>query len=80
MFSHTKNSGGEGVRTPDPRLAKPMLSQLSYTPKWSGRQDSNLRPSGPKPDALPDCATPRWSHLSDSNRRPSDYKSEALAN
>ena len=32
MFSHTKNSGGEGVRTPDPRLAKPMLSQLSYTP------------------------------------------------
>ena len=27
--------------------------------KWSGRQDSNLRPSGPKPDALPGCATPR---------------------
>jgi hypothetical protein len=26
---------------------------------WSGRQDSNLRPSGPKPDALPGCATPR---------------------
>ena len=26
---------------------------------WSGRQDLNLRPSGPKPDALPDCATPR---------------------
>ena len=26
---------------------------------WSGRQDSNLRPSGPKPDALPACATPR---------------------
>jgi hypothetical protein len=25
----------------------------------SGRQDSNLRPSGPKPDALPGCATPR---------------------
>src|SRR3990172_4026573 len=29
--------------------------------KWSGQQDSNLRPSGPKPDALPDCAMPRWS-------------------
>src|SRR4051794_37797360 len=29
--------------------------------RWSGRQDSNLRPSGPKPDALPDCATPRRS-------------------
>ena len=27
--------------------------------KWSGRQDLNLRPSGPKPDALPGCATPR---------------------
>ena len=25
----------------------------------SGRQDLNLRPSGPQPDALPDCATPR---------------------
>ena len=24
--------GAEGSRTPDPRLAKPMLSQLSYTP------------------------------------------------
>ena len=29
------------------------------TKRVSGRQDSNLRPSGPKPDALPDCATPR---------------------
>ena len=27
--------------------------------KWSGRQDSNLRPSVPKTDALPGCATPR---------------------
>src|ERR1035437_6458312 len=25
----------------------------------SGRQDSNLRPPGPQPGALPDCATPR---------------------
>ena len=24
-----------------------------------GAADLNLRPSGPKPDALPDCATPR---------------------
>ena len=30
---------------------------------WSGRQDLNLRPSGPKPDALPGCATPRSSVL-----------------
>ena len=35
---------------------------LNYTRMkflWSGRQDSNLRPSGPKPDALPSCATSR---------------------
>ncbi len=31
------------------------------TTYWSGRRDSNPRPSGPKPDALPDCATPRLS-------------------
>ena len=28
----------------------------------SGRQDSNLRPPGPKPGALPDCATPRFAN------------------
>ncbi len=27
--------------------------------KWSGQGDSNTRPSGPKPDALPGCAMPR---------------------
>ena len=26
---------------------------------WSGRLDSNQRPLGPKPSALPGCATPR---------------------
>ena len=31
--------------------------------KWSERQDSNLRPSGPKPDALPSCATFRTNLL-----------------
>lgn len=28
--------------------------------KWSGRQDSNLRPPGPKPGALPNWATPGY--------------------
>ena len=32
--------------------------------KWSERKDSNLRPSGPKPDALPDCATLRQASYS----------------
>src|SRR5438309_1351191 len=27
--------------------------------KWSGREDSNLRPPAPEAGALPDCATPR---------------------
>jgi hypothetical protein len=39
-------SGDEGTRTPDFRLAKAALSQLSYIPKtgkWAF-QDSNLRP------------------------------------
>ena len=27
------NSGDEGIRTPDPLLARQVLSQLSYTPK-----------------------------------------------
>ena len=30
---------------------------------WSGRQDSNLRPPGHKPGALPSCATPRSTYL-----------------
>ena len=28
--------------------------------KWSGWQDLNPRPTGPKPVALPNCATPRY--------------------
>lgn len=31
----------------------------SYMFFWSGRHDSNMRPSDPKSDALPGCATPR---------------------
>ncbi len=35
------------------------LERLASGLKWSGREDSNLRPPGPEPGALPDCATPR---------------------
>src|SRR6266705_127246 len=41
-------------------LATALLWQGA--PELSGRADSNRRPSGPKPDALPDCATPRCHH------------------
>ena len=37
----------------------PALTEITAGVKWSGRQDSNLRPSAPKADALPGCATPR---------------------
>ena len=56
--------GGEGVRTPDLRLAKPALCQLSYAPKafekgWLRGRDLNPRPLGYEPNELPDCSTPR---------------------
>ncbi len=36
--------GAEEDRTPDPLLAKQVLSQLSYSPprKWWAQEDSNL--------------------------------------
>lgn len=51
----------------DPRSGcrNPCLSEsrdsppLSRQRDWSGRWDSNPRPPGPKPGALPGCATPR---------------------
>ncbi len=49
-------------------------TRLRYAPiylrvdEWSEQQDSNLRPSGPKPDALPGCAMLR-SHQPDTLRR-----------
>ncbi len=53
---------GDGIRTRDIQLGRLTLCQLSYSRTgavWSGRLDSNQRPSAPKADALPDCATPR---------------------
>ncbi len=37
---------------------KPVFSDRFL--KWSAREDSNLRPTGPKPVALPSCATRRF--------------------
>lgn len=34
----------------------PAFARVSHVSKW---RDSNSRPSGPEPDALPSCATPR---------------------
>src|SRR5207302_10645813 len=65
--------GGEGIRTPDPRVANAVLCQLSYTPDkfetsnfrselsedWLRGRDLNPRPLGYEPNELPDCSTPR---------------------
>ena len=43
------------------------FTNIGENSKWSERRDSNSRPSGPKPDALPDCATLRllgWGNYS----------------
>ena len=40
-------SGDEGTRTPDPRLAKAVLSQLSYIPIWRGSGPDWIRTSDP---------------------------------
>ena len=51
----------EGIRTPDPRLRRPLLypPELLAPGRWSGRDDLNVRPPAPKAGALPGCATPR---------------------
>ena len=56
----------EGFEPPTHSLEGCCSIQLSYRQtrlkfiRWSGRDDSNIRPSAPKADALPGCATPRF--------------------
>ena len=54
--SLVSDSGDEGDRTPDPLLAKQVLSQLSYTPMsgWWVWLDSNQRPPPYQDGALTD--------------------------
>ena len=65
--------GADEDRTRYLLSANQMLSQMSYSPmyitgffypgivdKWSGKQDSNLRPPDPKSGALPSCAISRF--------------------
>ena len=71
-FKIADPGGGEGIRTPDPRVANAVLCQLSYTPEnisnseirissrgWLRGRDLNPRPLGYEPNELPDCSTPR---------------------
>ena len=47
------------------RAASLCSLHILLSRKWSVRQDSNLRPLGPKPSALPSCATHRlnWTNI-----------------
>ena len=38
---------------------KAYSNEQAFLLNWSAREDSNLRPTGPKPVALPSCATRR---------------------
>jgi hypothetical protein len=44
-FAIADPGGGEGIRTPDPRVANAVLCQLSYTPEKANlrSQISNLK-------------------------------------
>jgi hypothetical protein len=47
LKSQKKNGGREEIRTPDPLLAKQVLSQLSYTPTvfWMASYDAHRNAS-----------------------------------
>ena len=46
-----------------PNQSKRHSNHIQRSIYWSGRQDSNLRPTVPKTVALPGCATPRLNFL-----------------
>ena len=50
----------KAVSQDNPSLRQgPLALASAHLQNWSGRRDSNSRPSAPKADALPGCATPR---------------------
>jgi len=57
MIEGSDNYPGAGGR--HKRLTLVFGIDAHFLFYWSGQQDSNLRPSAPKADALPDCAMPR---------------------
>ena len=53
------SGGGSDMTAPPDCPTQPAAHAGDAVEMGSGRQDSNLRPSAPKADALPGCATPR---------------------
>ena len=55
--AQTSFGGSHPLQATDEK--KPALKSRFFE-WWSAREDSNLRPTGPKPVALPSCATRRF--------------------
>ena len=51
---------GPPRRSPRSALGPEWLLRNFANLSLSGREDLNLRPFGPEPNALPGCATPRY--------------------
>ena len=51
---------GKNLRPTQTHASRLAAEGRGCSMQWSGRRDSNPRPSAPKADALPDCATPRF--------------------
>ena len=71
-----KPGGGEGIRTPDPRVANAVLCQLSYTPDSEFRiANFGLPIENPK-SAF--CIREGWLRGRDLNPRPLGYEPNEL--
>jgi hypothetical protein len=68
--AHRSRPQHPAIPAPEPNPAPSGHLWASQHPPafLSGRQDLNLRPPGPQPGALPDCATPRGQQAGDGNR------------
>ena len=71
--------GAEEARTPDPLLAKEVLSQLSYGPpvRVAGGKKGDAGTRVPTSD-FPLPSTKKWWGILDSNQRPQSYQDCAL--
>jgi hypothetical protein len=57
MITRREIGGREGIRTPDPLLAKQVLCQLSYTPTEKVCSDSKAFPFVPGVESFPPSAS-----------------------
>ena len=75
--SASQCGGATGTRTPDPLLAKQMLSQLSYRPRANMQKAVASKQNNELPTAY--CSLRWWAYL-DSNQGPRSYQDRALTN